>query len=83
MYRISNKSYGRQKNNGNTSTKRLCKKIQSADDVYLTKAKIAVREVRSDSRGRICTDITSYYPKTRANLSCAGKMLGRIRNGRY
>lgn len=65
------------------STKQLCKKINSADDVYLTKTKIAVRDVRSDRKGRICSDTTKYFPKTRENLACAGKMLGRIRNGRY
>ena len=64
------------------SASQLCKKIQSANDVYLTKTKIAVREVRSDRKGRICSDTTKYFPKTRKNLSCAGKMLGRIRNGR-
>lgn len=65
------------------SKKQLWKKLQTADDVYLTSTKIAVREVRSDRNGRICSDTTKYFPKTRENLSCAGKMLGRIRNGRY
>lgn len=62
--------------------KDFCRKLGQADDVYLTKTKIAVRQVRSDSRGRISSDTTKYYPKTKANLSCAGKMLGRIRYGR-
>mgnify|MGYP004644504561 CR=1 FL=1 len=61
----------------------LYKEINSANDVYLTKTKIAVRQVRSDSKGRICSDTTRYFPKTKENLSCAGKMLGHIRNGRY
>lgn len=65
------------------SKKQLCKKLQTADDVYLTRTKIAVREVRSDRNGRICSDTTKYFPKTSENLSCAGKMLGRIRTGRY
>ena len=64
------------------SKKQLCKKISSADDVYLTKTKIAVRQVRSDRNGRIVSDTTKYFPKTRENLSCAGKMLGRVRYGR-
>ena len=64
------------------SQKTFCKKLQSADDVYLTKTKIAVRNVRSDRQGRIWSDTTKYFPKTKANLSCAGKMFGRIRYGR-
>ena len=64
------------------SQKQLCKKLQTADDVYLTRAKIAVREVRSDRNGRICSDTTKYFPKSRENLSCACKLLGRIRYGR-
>lgn len=62
--------------------KELTKKINSADDVYLTKTKIAVRQIRSDSRGRITSDTTKYFPKTKENLSCAGKLLGRVRYGR-
>ncbi len=64
------------------TAKSFCRKLNQANDVYLTKTKIAVRQVRSDSRGRISSDTTKYYPKTKQNLSCAGKMLGRIRYGR-
>lgn len=65
------------------SKKQLCKKLSNADDVYLTKTKIAVRQVRSDRNGRIVSDTTKYFPKTKENLSCTGKMLGRVRYGRY
>lgn len=64
------------------ASKDMCKKIVGAADVYLTKTKIAVRKVRSDSRGRIKSDTTKYYPKTKENLSCVGKKYGRIRYGR-
>lgn len=64
------------------TTKELTRKINSADDVYLTKTKIAVRQVRSDSRGRITSDTTKYFPKTKKNLACAGRLLGRVRYGR-
>lgn len=68
--------------NAKSSTKQLAKKISSADDVYLTRTKIAVRQVRSDNRGRISSDTTKYFPKTKENLACAGKLLGRVRYGR-
>lgn len=68
--------------NKNYSAEQLRKKINSADDVYLTDTKIAVRQVRSDSRGRISSDTTKYFPKTKENLSTVGKMLGRVRRGR-
>ena len=76
------KNYNAIRKNKVASQKNLCKKLSSADDVYLTKTKIAVREVRSDRYGRITSDTTKYFPKTKANLSCAGKLLGRIRTGR-
>lgn len=64
------------------ASKKLCNEFSYADDVYLTKTKIAVRKVRSDSNGHICSVTTKYFPKTRKNLSCACKILGPIRTGR-
>ena len=75
--RVRNKS----KNNV-ASMRQFCNEISSADDIYLTKTKVAVRKVKSDRNGRIYSDTTKYYPKTRKNLSCAGKVFGHIRNGR-
>ena len=74
---------GQQKKNKVASTKQFCKKLQGADDIYLTKTKIAVRKIKSNKNGRICSDKTKYFPKTKENLSCAGKMFGHLRNGRY
>ena len=64
------------------SKKSFCDKLNGADDVYLTRTKIAVRKTKSDNRGRIISDTTKYFPKTKANLSCVGKLMGRIRYGR-
>ena len=59
--------------------------LKGADDVYLTERSIAVRRV-SQSFGKNglwkMTDKTTYYPKTKENLSRAYKVLGRIRTGR-
>lgn len=79
---MTSRKVARAKSKSPTTSKNLCKKLGQANDVYLTKTKIAVRSVRSDARGRITSDATNYFPKTKENLSCAGKMLGRIRYGR-
>ena len=41
--------------------------LKGADDVYLTEKNIAVRRKVEDKRGRVVSDVTTYYPKTREN----------------
>ena len=60
-------------------------KFNGAEDVYLTKNKIAIRRTKStiDKSGNITfTDTTRYVPKTAANLKAAKKAHGKLRHGR-
>lgn len=68
------------KRNGK-NTKYFQKKLCSADDVYLTKSKIAVRQVRSDSN-RVKSDKTKYFQKTPKRMFVLAKTIGRVRYGR-
>ena len=56
--------------------------LEGADDVYLTDESIAVRRIRSGKSGRIISDKTTYYPRTRENMKSARDMFGALRKGR-
>ena len=56
--------------------------LDGADDVYLTDKSIAVRRIRSGKSGRIISDKTTYYPRTRENMKSARDMFGALRKGR-
>ena len=57
--------------------------LKGADDVYLTEKNIAVRRTVEDKRGRVVSDVTTYYPKTRENLKLAReKQKKPLRKGR-
>lgn len=56
--------------------------VQDADDVYLTKKNIAVREIRYGGCNRGFYDKTTYYPRTAENMKIARKDWGRLRFGR-
>lgn len=58
-------------------------RTEGADDVYLTEKSIAVRRIRSGKSGKIISDETIYYPKTRENLRIARSEYGTLRKGRY
>jgi len=56
-----------------------------ADDIYLTKKSIAVRNIVSEmhfGKRYVLSDKTRYYPKTRKNLAKAKDIHGYIRYGR-
>ena len=57
--------------------------LEGADDVYLTENNIVVRRTVEDKRGRVVSDVTTYYPKTRENLKLAReKQKKPLRKGR-
>ena len=57
--------------------------LKGADDVYLTEKNIAVRRTVEDKRGRVVSDVKTYYPKTRENLKLAReKQKKPLREGR-
>lgn len=60
-------------------------KFAGADDIYLTKTKIAVRRVSTtqDRFGNFkMYDNTKYYSKNKKNLNLARKIYGNLRYGR-
>lgn len=57
-------------------------RLEGADDVYLTDKSIAVRRIKSGKGGRIVSDVTTYYPKTRENMKNAREIFGTLRKGR-
>lgn len=59
--------------------------FRGADDIYLTKKRIAVRRVatKRDAQGnQVYSDRTVYVPKTAKNLERARSIHGKIRYGR-
>ena len=61
------------------------KRINGADDIYLTKKSIAVRNVYTyqDSKGNFkLKDNTRYYKKTKSRISYLTKKFGYVRKGR-
>ena len=64
---------------------RLKNKFAGADDIYLTKKSICVRNLTTYNKGNGVyhrVDKTRYYPKTAKNLKLAGSLVGHIRYGR-
>lgn len=56
--------------------------VRGADDVYLTKKNIAVRQVLYRGKDRGFVDKTTYYPRTAENIKIARSNWGRLRFGR-
>ncbi len=56
--------------------------VKDADDVYLTKKYIAVRQVFYHDKDRGFVDKTTYYPQTAENMKIARSNWGRLRFGR-
>jgi hypothetical protein len=64
-----------------SADKKLVATLSRADDIYLTKTKIAVKTVASDARGRL-TESTRYLPKNATTVRAAEEIHGRLRRGR-
>ncbi len=56
--------------------------VYGADDIYLTKNKIAIRKVSTTNFPYKFQDKTKYYSKSKKNLAIAHKVYGHIRYGR-
>jgi outer membrane biosynthesis protein TonB len=55
--------------------------FKGADDIYLTKRKIAIRTIATDAKGRL-TDTTRYVARSAQNMRDAESVHGRLRKGR-
>ncbi len=71
MGRYKSKKYGR-----DTSW------LRGAADVFLTPTSIVVTKITRNDRGQVTSSKSVQYPKTKHNLSDAGKMYGHIRSER-
>ncbi len=62
--------------------KKFSSAVYGADDIYLTKNKIAIRKVYTTQYPYKLYDKTKYYSKSKKNLAIAHKVYGYIRFGR-
>lgn len=60
----------------------LEKELRGVDDIYLTPKSIAVRRVKTDKNGRIISDKTQYFDRSKGNMKTLRREMGNVRVGR-